>query len=131
VGRYRLYLDRLLAAVAETHHDEHGLRWPAAVAPYQVYLMTLGKRSEAVEAAAGRLYAELSAAGVDVLFDDRDERAGVKFNDADLLGLPLRVAAGERGLQSGSVELKRRGAAEIEAVPLEDLTRRVLDYLAG
>jgi prolyl-tRNA synthetase len=129
VGRYRLYLDRLLAAVAETHHDEHGLRWPAAVAPYQVYLMTLGKRSEAVEAAAGRLYAELSAAGVDVLFDDRDERAGVKFNDADLLGLPLRVAAGERGLQSGSVELKRRGAAEVEAVPLEDVTRRVLDYL--
>jgi prolyl-tRNA synthetase len=94
-----------------------------------VYLMTLGKRSEAVEAAADRLYAELSAAGVDVLFDDRDERAGVKFNDADLLGLPLRVALGERGLQSGSVELKPRGGAEVEAVPLEELTRRVLDYL--
>ena len=66
----------------------------------------------------------------DVLFDDRDERAGVKFNDADLIGLPLRVAAGERGLQSGNVELKRRGAAEVEAVALEDVTRRVLDYLA-
>lgn len=130
MGHYRLYLDRLLAAVAETHHDEHGLLWPAAVAPYQVYLMTLGKRSETVEAAAGRLYAGLSAAGVDVLFDDRDERAGVKFNDADLIGLPLRVAVGERGLQSGSVELKRRGAAEVEIVPLEELTRQVLDYLA-
>jgi prolyl-tRNA synthetase len=84
MGRYRLYADRLLAAVAETHHDEHGIIWPEAIAPYHVYLMTLGKRSEKVDTAADHLYAELGAAGIDVLYDDRSERAGVKFNDADV-----------------------------------------------
>jgi prolyl-tRNA synthetase len=126
MGRYRLYLDRLLAAVAETHHDEHGFIWPRAVAPFGVYLMTLGKRSEAVDAAAERLYAQLTAAGVDVLYDDRDERAGVKFNDADLLGMPVRVVVGERGLKNGIFELKGRRDEEAEPVPIEAVAQRVL-----
>ena len=124
LAHYRLHLDRLLAAAAETHHDEHGLVWPAAMVPYQVYLMTLGKRSETVERAAGRLWSELSEAGLAVLYDDRDERAGVKFNDADLIGLPLRVAVGERGLKNGLVELKLRHGADTETVRLEDLVNR-------
>jgi prolyl-tRNA synthetase len=126
MGRYRLYVDRLLAAVAETHHDERGIVWPAAVAPFGVYLMTLGKRSEAVDAAAERLYTELTAAGVDVLYDDRDERAGVKFNDADLLGMPVRVVVGERGLKNGTLELKGRREEEAQSVPIEDVAQRVL-----
>jgi prolyl-tRNA synthetase len=126
MGRYRLYADRLLAAVAETHHDEHGMIWPAAIAPFGVYLMTLGKRSEAVDAAAERLYGDLTAAGVDVLYDDRDERAGVKFNDADLLGMPVRVVVGERGLKNGAFELKARRAGEAESVPIEEAAQHVL-----
>ncbi len=129
MGRYRLHLDRLLSAMAEVHHDEHGFTWPPAVAPYHVYLMTLGKRSETVDIVADRLYAELAAAGVDVLYDERDERAGVKFNDADLLGMPIRVVVGERGLQNGMVELKRRQESQVEAVLVDDLTRKVLSLL--
>ncbi len=131
MGRYRLYADRLLAAVAEANHDEHGILWPEAVAPYHVYLMTLGKRSETVEAAADRLYAGLTAAGVDVLYDDRDERAGVKFNDADLLGMPLRVVVGERGLKKGTVELKHRRKQEIATVPVGDLVSLVKEIVSG
>jgi prolyl-tRNA synthetase len=126
---YRLHLDRLLAAAAEIHRDEHGLVWPSAIAPYQAYLMTLGKRSEGVDRAADRLWAELSGAGVAVLYDDRDERAGVKFNDADLIGAPLRVAVGERGLKDGVVELKLRRGGEVEPVRLEHLVERATDLL--
>jgi prolyl-tRNA synthetase len=129
MGRYRLYADRLLAAIAEVHRDEHGLVWPVSVAPYAVYLMTLGKRSETVDAAADRLCADLTDADIDVLYDDRDERAGVKFNDADLLGVPLRVVVGERGLKNGTLELKQRHAEEIEAIPIENLLSRMKDML--
>jgi prolyl-tRNA synthetase len=135
MGRYRLHLDRLLAAMAEVHHDEprsrgeQGFTWPPAVAPYHVYLMTLGKQSETVDVVADRLYAELVAAGVDVLYDERDERAGVKFNDADLLGMPIRVVVGERGLQNGVVELKQRQQSQVEAVPVDNVTRKVLSLL--
>jgi prolyl-tRNA synthetase len=125
VGRYRLYIDRLIAAVCEAHHDVMGLMWPRALAPYDVYLMTLGKRSPVVEATADSLYAELSAAGARVLYDDRDERAGVKFNDADLLGLALRVAIGERGIAGGVVEVKHRGSGEVVSVPVAELVAYV------
>jgi prolyl-tRNA synthetase len=131
LGRYRVYIDRLIAAIAETHHDEHGIVWPAAVAPYQVYLMTLGKATPEVVGAAERLVAALSQAGIAILYDDRDERAGVKFNDADLIGAPLRVAVGDRGLKAGTVEVKRRDQAEVQPVPLDELTSFVLGSLAA
>jgi prolyl-tRNA synthetase len=121
LGRYRVYVDRVIAALAERHHDSGGLVWPAAVAPYRVHLMTVGKAGPEVSAAVERVYADLAGAGIDVLFDDRDERAGVKFNDADLLGAPWRVAVGERGLQSGAVEVKARSRSEVELVALEKL----------
>ena len=129
LGRYRVHVDRLLAAIAEAHHDEHGILWPAPIAPYEVHLMTLGKATPEVTAAADRLYADLTGAGIGVLYDDRDERAGVKFNDADLIGAPLRVALGDRGLKGGTVEVKRRDQAEVQAVPLDELNAYVAERL--
>jgi prolyl-tRNA synthetase len=125
LGRYRVYVDRVIAALAERHHDGSGLVWPAAVAPYGVHLMTVGKASPEVSAAVERVVADLAGAGIDVLFDDRDERAGVKFNDADLLGAPWRVAVGERGLQNGAAEVKARNRSEVELVALEKLVSLV------
>ncbi len=131
LGRYRVYLDRLLATIAESHHDEHGILWPVAVAPYHVHLMTLGKATPEVTATAERLYGELAGAGIEVLYDDRDERAGVKFNDADLIGAPLRVAVGDRGLKGGTVEVKRRDQTEVELVPVTELKLYIAEALAG
>jgi prolyl-tRNA synthetase len=125
----RIYLDRLLGAVAEAHHDARGLIWPAAVTPYDVYLMTAGKALPEVLAAAERLYEELTLAGFTVLYDDRDERAGVKFNDADLLGLPARIVVGERGLREGVVEVKLRSAAGAMPVSLADMSARLTEML--
>jgi prolyl-tRNA synthetase len=121
LGRYRVYVDRTIAALAERHRDEHGFVWPAAVAPYHVYLMTVGKSNPEVNAAVERVYDNLTGAGIAVLFDDRDERAGVKFNDADLLGAPWRVAVGDRGLQSGAVEVKARNQGEVQLVALNQV----------
>jgi prolyl-tRNA synthetase len=131
LGRYRIHVDRLLAAIAEAHHDEHGILWPAPIAPYEVHLMTLGKATPEVTAAADRLYADLTGAGIGVLYDDRDERAGVKFNDADLIGAPLRVAVGDRGLKGGTVEVKRRDQAEVRLVPVDELNAHVAAVQAG
>ncbi|MEJ5308730.1 MAG: proline--tRNA ligase [Anaerolineae bacterium] len=121
MGSYGIGIGRLLACVAEMHHDEYGLIWPITVAPYPVHLLTLGPADSEATAVAERLYAELQAAGIDVLFDDRDRSPGVKFNDADLIGIPLRVTVAARGLQQQSVELKRRDQKERELVPLADI----------
>jgi prolyl-tRNA synthetase len=127
----RVHIDRFVAALAERYHDSHGLAWPAPLAPYQVYLMNLGKASPELSEVTLRIYDDLTAAGFAVLFDDRDERAGVKFNDADLLGFPLRVALGDRGLQSGTVEVKRRGRSEFESVAIGQLAAYVAEALTS
>ncbi|MGQ9927117.1 MAG: proline--tRNA ligase [Chloroflexaceae bacterium] len=109
MGAYALGVERLLQTVIEQHHDERGIIWPAAVAPADVHIIALGK-GETARIEAARLYDELAAAGLRPLLDDRDESAGVKFNDADLIGLPLRLVVSERILARGEVELKpRRG----------------------
>ncbi len=131
LGCYRVYVDRALAALAERHNDALGLVWPAAVAPYHVHLMTVGRASREVNEVAEQVYARLLAVPIDVLFDDRDERAGVKFHDADLLGAPLRVAVGERGLQAGVVEVKARTEAEARPVPLDQLVPYIAAELEG
>jgi len=120
----------LLACIAEEHHDEHGLIWPITVAPYHVHLALLPGSAPGgqAESAATRLYDQLQAAGVEVLLDDRVERPGVKFNDADLIGLPLRLTVGERSLGKGGAELKRRtGKADKDSVivPLDEVVERV------
>ncbi|MBK9714594.1 MAG: proline--tRNA ligase [Kouleothrix sp.] len=118
MGSYGIGVERLLQVVVEQHHDAAGIVWPAEVAPLDVHLVRLGK-SEAVRDAAESLYAELSAAGVRALYDDRDETAGVKFNDADLIGLPVRLVVGEKLLAAGQVEIKRRGGEVVKVARAE------------
>ena len=131
MGSYGIGLERLLACVAEEHHDARGLALPVSVAPYQVSLVALARKPETWQAAE-RLFAELTAAGIEVLYDDRRGlSAGVKLTDADLRGLPLRVVVGERSLAAGGAELSRRGAAERRIVPPDQLGAALLEEIAA
>jgi prolyl-tRNA synthetase len=123
MGSYGIGIGRLLACIAEEHHDAQGLVWPVTVAPYAVHLVALAGKNKAsrVMETAEQMCADLQTAGVDVLFDDREESPGIKFNDADLLGMPLRITVGERGLLQGQVECKRRDKDERELVALDQL----------
>jgi prolyl-tRNA synthetase len=129
MGCYGIGVSRLVATTIEQHHDADGIQWPMSVAPYHVHLVTLGK-DEAVLAAARTLYEGLHAAGIEVLWDDRDERPGVKFKDADLVGIPLRLTIGAKGLASGHVELKARTERDPKKVELIAL-RDALDGVAA
>ena len=126
MGCYGIGVTRVLAAAIEQNHDERGIVWPMALAPYQVMVLPLQMNQEAVVEAAERLYAELQAAGVEVLLDDREARAGAKFADADLIGVPLRVQIGSRGLADGKVELRDRRAEAAEDVALDAVVDRVV-----
>jgi prolyl-tRNA synthetase len=121
MGSYGIGSGRLLACIAEEHHDEKGLLWPISVAPYHVHLVALRGGEER----AAQLYEELEAAGLDVLYDDRDESPGVKFNDADIIGIPIRVTVSKRSLDAGGVEMKLRSADEATVVKLEDAVATV------
>lgn len=120
MGSYGIGVGRLLACVAEAYHDDHGVIWPVSVAPYPVHLVILPSKDGAAEAGGEALYRALIAAGLEPLYDDRDERAGVKFNDADLIGLPLRVTVSSRSLQKGGFEFKRRDKDKRWIVPADD-----------
>jgi prolyl-tRNA synthetase len=129
MGCYGIGVTRTVAAVAEEHHDDLGFAWPAAVAPYDVHLVALpgkGDQSADVVAAAERLYDELTAAGVDVLYDDRDARPGIKFADADLLGMPTRLTVGARGLERGVVERRDRATGDEDEIATGDAVAAVL-----
>ncbi len=131
MGSYGIGLGRLLACVAEEHHDDYGLRWPISLAPYQVHLVLLqGKGSQGALQAADELYQRLQKAGLEVLYDDRQESPGVKFNDADLIGIPVRLTVSPRGLESGTIELKRRDQPERESLPFSAALTRVCEVLA-
>ncbi|HZU13452.1 MAG TPA: proline--tRNA ligase [Chloroflexota bacterium] len=121
MGSYGIGVDRLIGVVAEVHHDEKGLIWPESIAPFQVYLVGLDLDDEAVLAAADTLYTQLQARRVEVLYDDRHERAGVKFNDADLLGIPLRITVSRRTVAQAAAEVKRRSETATRLVPLEEV----------
>jgi len=123
MGSYGIGVGRLLACVAEDHYDEQGIIWPITVAPYQVYVVALQGSEEAAE----RLYTDLRAANVEVLYDDRDERAGVKFNDADLIGIPIRLTVSKRSLEAGGVEFKLRRSAERVVIPEGE----IISYVCG
>jgi prolyl-tRNA synthetase len=125
MGSYGIGLGRLLAAIVEQSHDDKGIVWPLSVAPYQVYLCPLSLDKSAVLPAAEEIYQELQKGGIEVLFDDRDDSPGVKFNDADLLGIPLRLTVSPRTLQSQSVEAKWRTEKEAQLLPLENLAAQV------
>jgi prolyl-tRNA synthetase len=126
MGSYGIGSGRLIACVAEEHHDDFGLIWPITVAPYQVHLIALSGRgdSDTLEEAE-KLYSELQAAGYEVLFDDRDESPGVKFNDADLLGMPIRLTVSERARSQGGVEFKLRCSKEKEVIPSGKVNERI------
>jgi len=123
MGSYGIGVGRLLACVAEEYHDEQGLLWPITVAPYHVHIVTLRGGEETAE----RLYADLQSADIEVLYDDRDERSGVKFNDADLIGIPIRLTVSKRSLEAGGVELKLRRSPERAVISQDE----ILPYVTG
>ena len=114
-----------MAAAIEQNHDDKGISLPPTISPYQVYLVALNADDSQVAQAADDLYARLGQAGLEVLYDDRQETAGVKFNDADLLGFPVRVVVSPRNLRQGSAEVKLRREVEAELVGLEGVVERV------
>ena len=119
MGSYGIGLGRLMAAAVEQNHDEKGMVWPLPIAPYHIYLCAISLDKPDVAAAANRIYEEMAGAGLEVLYDDRAESPGVKFNDADLLGIPLRVTISPRTLKSQSVEVKWRNQKDADIVPLD------------
>jgi prolyl-tRNA synthetase len=125
MGCYGIGISRLLAAVIEHNHDEQGIIWPPSIAPYHIYLCPLSLDDPQVAEEAERVYHKLSEQGFEVLFDDRLESAGVKFNDADLLGLPIRLTLSPRTLRQHCAEVKRRTEEGAELVPLAELTKFV------
>ena len=124
MGSYGIGVGRLLACLAEAYHDERGLCWPAAVAPYPVHIVRLSGRSGAADTAADDLNQRFQAAGLEPLYDDRSESAGVKFMDADLMGMPVRITVSERSLKQGGVEFKQRTANEVTIIPIEEVIDR-------
>jgi prolyl-tRNA synthetase len=132
MGCYGIGLSRILAAAVEMDggHDGNGCILPATIAPFEVEVLPVNVDNEAVTAAAARIYDELLAAGADVLMDDRDVRPGVKFKDADLVGIPLRVVVGEKGIAGGHVEVKRRTDLKPSLVPATEAAARVREMLA-
>lgn len=129
MGCYGIGVNRIIAGLAETCHDEHGLIWPMSVAPYEVELIPLNVTDAAVLQEASRLYSELTEAGVEVLMDDRDARPGFKFKDADLIGIPLRVVVGGKGLKDGIAEVKWRSEGDAQRVPLADVTSHIVELV--
>jgi len=129
MGCYGLGVSRTVAAIIEQHHDDDGIAWPLAVAPFAVEVLAVSMKSEEAVRVADKLYEDLTAAGVDTLYDDRNDSAGVKFKDADLVGMPLRVTVGDRGLKKGIVEARVRKTGEVTEVPVDDAVQGILRLL--
>ena len=130
MGCYGLGVSRLMAAAVEQNHDDKGIIWPVSIAPYQVYLCPLYREGTKVAEVAEKLYHDLKEEGIEVLFDDRDAAPGVKFNDADLIGIPYRITVSPRTLEKGSVEFKKRTEKNAEIVPLAEIIGKIKD-IAG
>jgi len=130
MGCYGIGLDRLLAAAIEQNHDAQGIICPMSIAPYHIYLCPLHLENPKVAAASEKVYSELERQGLEVLFDDRKESPGVKFNDADLLGIPLRVTISPRTLESNSAEIKKRSEKEPELLPLEGIAIKLKELVS-
>ena len=129
MGSYGIGIERAMAAIAEVHHDDAGLKWPVQVAPAEVNVIMVSAKDEAVRVAAEAIYAALQAAGHDVMLDDRDERPGVKFKDAELIGIPFRISVGAAILQRGWSRWSRRESGERERVPVDQVVKHVQDLL--
>ncbi len=127
MGSYGIGPARIAAAAVEQFADEQGIAWPRAIAPFDAELVGLGKPGSDEHELAERLYGELRAAGLDVIYDDRDEAPGAKFADAELLGVPLRLTVGRRTLSAGELEVQVRRGREQRSVPLEDAATAAAD----
>jgi prolyl-tRNA synthetase len=130
MGCYGIGVTRIVAAAIEQNHDKDGIVWPVPLAPFEATVLSLQQDDASVIATATKLYDELGLAGVEVLYDDRDERAGVKFKDADLIGVPFRIAVGKKGLAEGVVELKRRNAPEVRKLKVDEAVATVAAEVA-
>lgn len=130
MGCYGIGVSRMMSAVAEQHHDDNGLVWPLAIAPFHVHVIPVSAKDETQLRAAEQLYAELTRRGVEVLLDDRDERAGVKFKDADLYGIPMQVVVGKQAGE-GLVEFKARDQAGKNTIAIEDAIARIMEKMNG
>jgi prolyl-tRNA synthetase len=131
MGSYGIGPARIVAAAIEQRADERGIVWPAAIAPWQLHLVSLAKAGEEERAAADRLYEELRAAGAEVLYDDRDAGPGQKLTDAELLGCPLRLVVGRRGLAEGTIEASERGSGAEHKLPVEGAAEKALEVFRG
>ena len=123
-GSYGVGVSRLVGAIIEACHDENGIKWPEAVAPFRVAILNLKQGAEDTDAACERLYRELMNKGVEVLYDDTDQRAGAKFAAADLIGIPWQILVGPKGLGEGKVEIKRRSDGSRENLTLADVVTK-------
>jgi len=130
MGCYGIGIGRTIAAGIEQNHDENGIIWPMPLAPYQVIITPVNVNEEEVMKAAEGLYKSMLDENIEVIFDDRDERAGVKFKDADLIGIPLRVVVGQKNLVQGKVELKIRKNGESKLYPLQEIVQQVKQIIA-
>ncbi|MDH5314555.1 MAG: proline--tRNA ligase, partial [Actinomycetota bacterium] len=131
MGCYGIGITRILAALVEQNHDGEGIVWPRHLAPFDVVVILANADDEPVRTEAERIYAALGQRGIEVVIDDREERAGVKFADADLIGYPVQVTVGKRGLAAGTVDLKVRASGERSTATLEDAVQAATDLLAG
>jgi len=130
MGCYGIGVTRVVAAAIEQNHDDNGIVWPEAIAPFQVVLVPINyQKSEQVRETADRLYRDFEAAGIDVLLDDRDARPGVKFADSELLGIPHRIVIGDRGLSAGKLEYRQRRQSESTEISAADPVGYIRDRL--
>ena len=127
MGCYGIGVTRIAAAVVEQKHDENGIIWPISVAPFELYLLATNMRDSLVKETSERLYSDLMDKGVEVLYDDRDERAGVKFKDADLVGIPIRLTVGEKRLADNKVEIRLRETGEVIPVDVNEAVSKILE----
>ena len=130
MGCYGIGISRMVAAAVEQNHDANGIIWPLSIAPFQVLVLPINYKEAKLREAAEKLYQDLQRAGVEVMLDDRDERAGVKFKDADLIGIPLRVTIGAKGLDKGCIELRTRRDGKTDDVPLGDAVKTIQSLIA-
>jgi prolyl-tRNA synthetase len=129
MGCYGIGISRLVAAAIEQNSDANGIIWPFSIAPFQILLLPINYKDKAIQEASDRLYQELQKRGIEVLLDDRDERPGVKFKDADLIGVPLRLTVGTKGLEKNVVELRWRRDGKTEEVPVGEAAQKVYDIV--
>jgi prolyl-tRNA synthetase len=129
MGCYGIGINRIVASAIETGFDENGIIWPISIAPFEVLVTSVNQDDEKVAGTAEEIYNALELGGIDVLWDDRDLRGGVKFKDADLLGIPVRVTVGKKSVSQGNVEIKLRKESEGTTVPINKAVERIVEII--